>query len=68
MVTEGDDHISHRHLEIIEPLKKVESSPEIVTTTYIAKEPGVYKVTWSNEHSWFNKKTLLYRVAVLKRA
>lgn len=36
--------------------------------TFIAKEPGIYKIIWSNEHSWFKAKTLKYRISVLRPA
>lgn len=32
----------------------------------LAKEPGVYKILWSNSHSWFKGKELVYRVIILK--
>jgi hypothetical protein len=32
----------------------------------MAKEPGVYKILWSNSHSWFTAKSLVYRVIILK--
>jgi len=47
-------------------LTKLESHPNFVKVSFIAKEPGVYKVLWSNEHSWFKGKTLAYRISVLK--
>jgi len=65
VITEGEDVISHKHLEEIYPLNKIESSPNPVKVSYIAREPGVYKVLWSNSHSWFKAKTLNYRVIVM---
>ena len=38
----------------------------MVKVSFIAKEPGIYKVLWSNDHSWFKAKTLHYKIAVLK--
>lgn len=38
----------------------------MVKVSYVAREPGVYKVVWSNAHSWFKAKTLMYRILVLK--
>jgi hypothetical protein len=67
VITEGDnDIVTHKHLEEIYPLNKLESSPRMVKVSFIAKEPGVYKVLWSNNHSWFKPKTLLYSVIVMK--
>lgn len=67
VITEGDnDAVIHKHLEEIYPLNKLESSPSMVKVSFVAKEPGVYKVLWSNNHSWFKAKTLLYNVAVLR--
>ncbi len=34
--------------------------------SFLAKDPGIYKIIWSNEHSWFKGKTLKYKVSVLK--
>lgn len=34
--------------------------------SFIAKEPGLYKIVWSNEHSWFKAKTLKYKISVLR--
>lgn len=44
----------------------MESHPNFVKVSFIAKEPGIYKVVWSNEHSWFKAKTLAYRISVLR--
>lgn len=65
VVTEGDD-MQHKNLDVLFPLQKLESYPSLVKVTFIAKEAGVYKVSWSNSHSWFKAKTLLYRLLVLK--
>jgi hypothetical protein len=32
----------------------------------LAKETGLYKIIWSNEHAWFKGKTLKYKISVLK--
>lgn len=53
-------------MEEIFPLQKVDSSPNLVKVSFIAKEAGVYKIIWSNNHSWFKAKTLRYRALVLK--
>jgi hypothetical protein len=60
-----EDEVSHKNLEEIFPLQKIESSPNLVKVNFIAKEAGVYKILWSNNHSWFKAKTLLYRLMVL---
>lgn len=65
VVSEGDD-INHRNLDEIYPLRKIESSLELVKVSFIAKEPGVYKILWSNSHSWFKAKTLYYNILVLQ--
>ena len=64
---EGGDDIQHKDLEDVYPLQKLETSPE-VRLSFIAKEPGIYKVLWSNTHSWFKSKTLSYKVLVLTPA
>lgn len=56
---EGSDDVKHMFMEEIYPLQKVESSGgNMVKVSFIAKEAGVYKVQWSNSHSWFKAKTL----------
>jgi hypothetical protein len=37
----------------------------MIKVTFVAKEPGVYKILWSNSHSWFKAKSLHYRILVL---
>jgi hypothetical protein len=64
-VCEADD-IKHKNLEEIYALSKIESTPNLVKVSFIAKEPGIYKMLWSNSHSWFKFKTLNYRILVLK--
>jgi hypothetical protein len=53
-------------MEEIFGLTKLEAQVNPVKVTFIAKEPGIYKLVWSNEHSWFKGKALKYRIAVLK--
>lgn len=36
-----------------------------ITINYIAKEPGFYRIAFSNEHSWMTKKVVLFRYCVL---
>jgi len=38
----------------------------MVKVTFIAKEPGLYKIVLSNEHSWYRAKTLQVRYVVLE--
>jgi len=33
---------------------------------YISEEPGIYKLVFSNEHSWVRGKSLMYRYSVLR--
>ena len=61
-----DDEVSHLHLEEIFRLSKLDSSFKPVKVSFIAKDPGLYKIVWSNEHSWFKGKTLKYRISTLK--
>ena len=58
--------MQHVNLEEIFPLSKLDSHPNFVKVSFIAREPGLYKVVWSNEHSWFKQKTLNYRISVLR--
>jgi hypothetical protein len=67
VIIEGEK-INHNALEEIFALQKIESNPNVVRVKFIAKEPGVYKILWSNNHSWFKAKTLVYRVIILKNA
>jgi hypothetical protein len=61
-----EDTITHDNLEEVYPITKVESSPNPVKVNFFAKEAGLYKILWSNDHSWFTAKTLRYRINVLK--
>lgn len=54
------------NLEEIFNITKIESYPNPVKVSFIAKEPGLYKIVWSNEHSWFKAKTLKYKISVLR--
>ena len=38
----------------------------MVKVTFVAKEPGFYKIVFSNGHSWFREKQLGFRYVVLK--
>jgi hypothetical protein len=38
----------------------------MVKVTFVAKEPGFYKVIFSNSHSWMRGKTLKFRYVVLR--
>lgn len=62
----NEDEIQHLSLEEIFPMTKLESFPNLVKVSFIAKDAGIYKVVWSNEHSWFTGKILNYRISVLK--
>jgi hypothetical protein len=62
----GEDEIHHEGLEEIFPMTTLESHPNFVKVSFIAKEAGIYKILWSNDHSWFKGKTLSYRISVLK--
>jgi hypothetical protein len=53
-------------MEVVYPLSEIESSESLVKVTFIAKEPGYYKIVFSNEHSWLRSKTLKMRYVVLK--
>jgi hypothetical protein len=61
-----EDEVSHLGLEEIFPMTKIDSSPNFVKVSFIAKQPGIYKIVWNNDHSWFNGKTLKYRISVLR--
>lgn len=62
----NEDETQHLDLEEIFQLSKIESYPNPVKVSFIAKEPGIYKIVWSNEHSWFKAKTLKYKISVLR--
>ena len=53
-------------LEEVYPKKLIDSSEQIVKVTFIAKEPGFYKIIFSNQHSWMRAKILRYRYVVLR--
>ena len=58
----------HCDTEEIFTLTKIECFAKPVKVSFIAKQPGIYKIVWSNEHSWFKGKTLKYRISVMKPA
>mmetsp|Transcript_10133 Transcript_10133/g.10088 ORF Transcript_10133/g.10088 Transcript_10133/m.10088 type:complete len:218 (+) Transcript_10133:917-1570(+) len=62
----SEDDNQHVNLEEIYMLTKIDSYPNPVKVSFIAKEPGIYKILWSNNHSWFKAKTLRYKISVLK--
>lgn len=63
----SEDEIQHLNVEEIFALTKIEASTgNPVKVSFMAKEPGIYKLIWSNEHSWFKAKTLKYRISVLR--
>lgn len=70
IVNEGNDDELIVHptdtMEEVFPLQVIESSESTVKVTFIAKEPGFYKILFSNEHSWMRAKTLKFNYVVLK--
>ena len=62
----SEDEVSHINIEEIFALTKIESAAKPIKVSFIAKEPGLYKIIWSNEHSWFKGKILKYRISILK--
>ena len=62
----SEDEMNHQNLIEIFTLSKIDSSSKPIKVSYIAKEPGLYKFVWSNEHSWFKAKTLKYRISIVK--
>lgn len=70
MLNEGDDEnesIEHPHdeMEEIYPLQGVDCSGKMVKVTFIADAAGLYKLVFSNDHSWLRGKTLKVRYVVL---
>jgi hypothetical protein len=62
----SEDESIHMNLEDIYKVSKIESYPNPVKVSFIAKEPGIYKVVWSNEYSWFKGKTLKFKISILR--
>ena len=54
---EGDKHF----YEIFN-IEKTEGSKIILTV----KNPGIYKIVFDNKYSWFNAKTIRYRINIMK--
>jgi hypothetical protein len=54
---EGDKHF----YEIFN-IEKTEGSKIILTV----KNPGIYKIVFDNKYSWFNAKTIRYRISIMK--
>ena len=61
----SEEEINHSGLDEIFPQTKLESHPNLVKVSFIAKDAGIYKVLWNNDHSWFKQKTMSYRISVL---
>ena len=57
----GDSIIEHTDFELdeIQPKKLVDSST-VQQMNFITKETGVYRLVFSNDHSWYRGKTLMY--------
>lgn len=69
--TEDHDFVEHtldgtHPYEIIHPYKSVEALSYDQTINFIAIDPGFYRIVFSNEHSWYRAKELLWRYCVLK--
>lgn len=62
----GDSELVHDRLEEIFANKLLDASKSPVKVSFVAKEKGLYKIIWSNEHSWFTTKDLEYRIVVLR--
>ena len=58
--TTGDNGLQ----EVI-ALQNVDSS-QAKTINFVAKQTGMYKLVFSNEHSWMRGKSLMYRYSVLR--
>jgi hypothetical protein len=56
---------THSELDEMLTLTRVDSSTKPVRVNFVAKEPGLYKILWSNAHSWFNGKHLNFNIVVL---
>ena len=70
MVNEGDDEnesIEHPNDDMDElyPLQCMDSSEKMVGVTFMADTVGLYKMVFSNTHSWLRGKTLKVRYVVL---
>lgn len=63
--SELSQEVEHDKLETLLEKKLVDSHAKPVRVNFHAKEAGLYKFHWSNEHSWFNSKTLRYRIDIL---
>ena len=57
---EGEENETIVHpldkMEVVLPMRVVECNEKMVKITFIAKEPGFYKLVFSNEHSWMRGK------------
>ena len=61
---EGKNKLSG--LKEIQPVTRLmeQSTPQRITM--ITPEPGLYRLTWSNDYSWFASKRVRFRVSVLE--
>ena len=67
-VASFDDMMKEQKTEpfLIYQAKKIEASKNQYKGTLIAKEPGIYKLTFDNSGSWFNSKSIKLLVYVLE--
>jgi len=68
--TDVKDPIEHKlegkkPYDNILPYKMVEYRDHDSTINYQAAETGFYRIVFSNEHSWYRPKTLLWRYCLL---
>jgi len=62
--TYRSDSEEEESVEII-PTMLLDEETKTYVTSLILKEPGIYKLTWSNAYSIFREKIIKYKVSVL---
>ena len=61
-----DDSNDNIHFIEIYKIERIDSSEIPLKIILFCKEKGIYKLVFDNSYSWFNSKTVRYRLSVLK--
>ena len=61
-----DDLNDNKHFIEIYKIERIDCSEIPLKIILFCKEKGIYKLVFDNSYSWFNSKTVRYRLSVLK--
>lgn len=66
VIYDEDDPTDKGHFVEIFKLEKIDCSELPVKIILFVKDPGIYKIVFSNNYSWINEKIIRYRISILK--